>query len=197
MIAHLLLLKRGKQTIRDDARTKEKHGSKTATIRHTCFQKFDCYLFCLHDCHNDNSFSTNNNYTTQLADTDRFNQFRILLVVRVRILLTLLHSGFGRLLCTYKTCWKWSPRASIQAWTRLILFANTFCRSAFRKSLCTYKRCRKWCPRASIQAWTRLILFANTFCRSAFRKSLCTYKRCRKWCPRANNAPSRYRNPHS
>ena len=26
--------------------------------------------------------------------------------------------------------WKWCPRACIQAWTRLILFANTFCRSA-------------------------------------------------------------------
>jgi hypothetical protein len=37
---------------------------------------------------------------------------------------------FGKLLCTYKRCWKWCPRASIQAWTRLILFANTFCRSA-------------------------------------------------------------------
>jgi hypothetical protein len=27
-------------------------------------------------------------------------------------------------------CWKWCPRASVQAWTRLILFANTFFRSA-------------------------------------------------------------------
>jgi hypothetical protein len=43
----------------------------------------------------------------------------------------------------------------IQAWTRLILFANTFCKSAFGKSLCTYKRCWKWCPRASIQAWAK------------------------------------------
>jgi hypothetical protein len=67
-----------------------------------------------------------------------------------------LRSAFGKSLCTYKTCWKWCPRASIQAWTRLILFANTFCRSAFGKSLCTYKTCCKWCPRASIQAWTRL-----------------------------------------
>jgi hypothetical protein len=31
---------------------------------------------------------------------------------------------------TYKRCWKWWPRASIQAWTRLILFTNTFCTSA-------------------------------------------------------------------
>jgi hypothetical protein len=38
----------------------------------------------------------------------------------------------------------------IQAWTRLILFSNTFCRSAFRKSLCTFKRCWKWCPWALI-----------------------------------------------
>jgi hypothetical protein len=77
------------------------------------------------------------------------------------------YTEFGKALCTYKRCWKWCPRASIQAWTPLILFANTFCRSAFGKSMCTYKRCWKWCPRASIQAWNRLILFANTFCRSA------------------------------
>jgi hypothetical protein len=82
-------------------------------------------------------------------------------------------------------CWKWCSGASIQAWTRLILFANTFCRFAFEKSLCTYKRCWKWCPRASIQAWTRLILFANISCRFSFGKSLCTYKRCWKWWPRA------------
>jgi hypothetical protein len=98
----------------------------------------------------------------------------------------LLYSAFGKSLCTYKRCWKWCPRASIQAWTRLILFANTFCRSAFGKSLCTYKSCWKWCPRASVQAWTRLTLFANIFCRSAFGNSLCTYKRCWKCCPRAS-----------
>jgi hypothetical protein len=96
------------------------------------------------------------------------------------------YSAFDKSLCTYKRCWKWFPRASIQAWTRLILFSNTFCRSAFEQSLCTYKSCWKWFPRASIQAWPRLILFANTFCRSAFDKSLCTYKRCLKWYPRAS-----------
>jgi hypothetical protein len=64
-----------------------------------------------------------------------------------------IHSAFGK--CTYKRCWKWCPRASIKAWTRLILFANTFCTSAFGKSLYTYKRCWKWCPRASVQAWTK------------------------------------------
>jgi hypothetical protein len=96
------------------------------------------------------------------------------------------YSAFGKALCTYKRCWKWCPRASIQACTRLILFANTFCRSAFGKSLCTYNRCWKWCPRASIQAWTRLILFTDPFCRSAFEKSLYTYTRCWKWCPRAS-----------
>jgi hypothetical protein len=83
-----------------------------------------------------------------------------------------LYSAFGKSLCTYKSCWKCCPRASIQAWARLILFANTFRRSAFGKSLCTYKRCWKWCPRASIQAWARLILFANTFRRSAFEMFL-------------------------
>jgi hypothetical protein len=96
-----------------------------------------------------------------------------------------IYSAFGKSLCTYRRC-KLCPRASIRDWTRLILFANTFCRSAFGKSLCTYKRCWKLCPRASIHAWTRLILFANTFCRSAFGKSLCTYKNCWKWCPRAS-----------
>jgi hypothetical protein len=40
------------------------------------------------------------------------------------------HSVFRKSLCTYKRCWKWCPRASKQAWTHLILFANTFCRSA-------------------------------------------------------------------
>jgi hypothetical protein len=97
-----------------------------------------------------------------------------------------LYSAFGKSLCTYKRWWKWCQRASIQAWTRLILFANNFCRSAFGKSVCTYKRLWKWCQRASIQAWTRLILFANNFCRSAFGKSVCTYKRCWKWCPRSS-----------
>jgi Pyruvate/2-oxoacid:ferredoxin oxidoreductase delta subunit len=51
---------------------------------------------------------------------------------------------------TVKSCWKWCPRASIQAWTHLILFTNTFCRSPFGKSLCTYTSCWKWCPRASV-----------------------------------------------
>jgi hypothetical protein len=97
-----------------------------------------------------------------------------------------LHSVFGNSLCFYKSCWKWWLRASIQAWTRLILFANTFCIYAFGNSLCTYKSCWKWCPLASIQAWTRLILFTNTFCIYAFGNSLCTYKRYWKWCPRAS-----------
>jgi hypothetical protein len=78
-----------------------------------------------------------------------------------------LYSAFGKSLCTYERGLKWCPRASIQAWTCLILFANSFCRSAFGKSLCTYKVCWKWCPRASIQAWTCLISFTNSFCRSA------------------------------
>jgi hypothetical protein len=62
-----------------------------------------------------------------------------------------LYSAFGKSLCTYKRCWKWCPRAYIQVWNRLILFANTFCRPEFGKSPCTYKRCWKWCPRAYIQ----------------------------------------------
>jgi hypothetical protein len=62
-----------------------------------------------------------------------------------------LYSAFGKSLCTYKRCWKWCPRASIQAWTRLILFANPICRYAFGKSLCTYKKCWEWRPWASIQ----------------------------------------------
>jgi hypothetical protein len=99
---------------------------------------------------------------------------------------SLLLRAIGKSLWTYKICWKWCPRAYIQAWTRLILFANTFCRFTFGNSLCTYKRCWEWCPRASIQAWIHLILFANTFCRIAFGKSLCTYKSCWKWRPRAS-----------
>jgi hypothetical protein len=94
-------------------------------------------------------------------------------------------SAFGKSLCVCKSFWKWSPRASIQAWTSLVSFADTFCRSAFRKSLCTYNRFRKCSPRVSIQAWNRLILFANTSCRSAFGKSLFTYNTCWKWYPRA------------
>jgi hypothetical protein len=70
----------------------------------------------------------------------------------------ILYCAFGKSLCTYERCWKWCPRASIQAWTRLILFGNTFCRSALGKSPWTYTRRWKWCPRASIQAWTRIKL---------------------------------------
>jgi hypothetical protein len=40
------------------------------------------------------------------------------------------HSAFGKSLCTYKRCWKLCQRVSIQTWTRVILFSNTFCRSA-------------------------------------------------------------------
>jgi hypothetical protein len=97
-----------------------------------------------------------------------------------------LYSAFGKLLCTYKRCWKWRPWASIQAWTHLTLFANTFWRSDFGKSLCTYKRCWKWRSQASIQAWTNLTLFAYTFWRFTFLKSLGTYKTCWKWCPWAS-----------
>jgi len=32
---------------------------------------------------------------------------------------------FGKSLGNCKRCWKWCPRASVQAWTRLILFAIT------------------------------------------------------------------------
>jgi hypothetical protein len=62
----------------------------------------------------------------------------------------LMYSAFGKSLCTYKRCWEWCPRVSIQAWTRLISFANAFSRSVFRKSLCTYKRCWEWCPWGSV-----------------------------------------------
>jgi hypothetical protein len=41
-----------------------------------------------------------------------------------------IYGVFGKSLCTYKRCWKLCPRAPIQALSRLILFANTFCRSA-------------------------------------------------------------------
>ena len=47
----------------------------------------------------------------------------------------LIYSAFGKSLCTYKRRWKWCPQASIQASTRLILFANTFCRSACKMFL--------------------------------------------------------------
>jgi hypothetical protein len=40
------------------------------------------------------------------------------------------YSAFGKSLYTYKGCWMWCPRASIQVWTHSVLFANTFCRSA-------------------------------------------------------------------
>ena len=41
-----------------------------------------------------------------------------------------INSAFWKSLCNYKRCWQWCPRASVQAWTHLILFANTFCRFA-------------------------------------------------------------------
>ena len=40
-----------------------------------------------------------------------------------------MYREFRKSLCTYKRCWKWCLWASIQAWTRFILFASTFCRS--------------------------------------------------------------------
>jgi hypothetical protein len=41
------------------------------------------------------------------------------------------YTALRKSLCTYERCWKWCPWASmIQAWTRWILFTNTFCRSA-------------------------------------------------------------------
>jgi hypothetical protein len=61
-----------------------------------------------------------------------------------QITMSFWYSAFGKSLCSYKRCRKWCPRASVQAWSRLILFANTFCRSAFGKSLCTCKRCWKY-----------------------------------------------------
>jgi hypothetical protein len=73
----------------------------------------------------------------------------------IRLRTVCLYTAFGKSLFTYKGCWKWCPRASIQPWTRLILFANTFCSSDFGKSLCTYKWCWKWCLRAYLQAWSR------------------------------------------
>jgi hypothetical protein len=45
--------------------------------------------------------------------------------------LSLKYSAFGKSVYTYKRCWNWCPRPSVQTWTRLILFANTFCISAF------------------------------------------------------------------
>ena len=30
-----------------------------------------------------------------------------------------IYREFGKSLCTYKRCWKWCPRASVQVWTRL------------------------------------------------------------------------------
>jgi hypothetical protein len=50
--------------------------------------------------------------------------------LHLRDALEIKYSAFGKSLCPYKRYWKRCPRASIQAWTRLILFANTFCRSA-------------------------------------------------------------------
>jgi Pyruvate/2-oxoacid:ferredoxin oxidoreductase delta subunit len=83
-------------------------------------------------------------------------------------------------------CWKWCPQVSIQAWTRLILFAKTFCKSAFGNSLCVYKRCWKWCPRASIQAWTKSMyhsLCAQRFseCTVYWRRGMITEKLESMW----------------
>jgi hypothetical protein len=85
------------------------------------------------------------------------------------ILYDMIYSAFGKSLFTYWSCWKWCPRASTQAWTRLILFANTFCRQAFGKFLCTYKICWKWCSRASVQSWT-VLFFRKHFLQTGVRK---------------------------
>jgi hypothetical protein len=69
------------------------------------------------------------------------------------------YSAFRNSLCTYERCWKWCPRASIQAWTRL-----TFILLMWKIG---------WAPNNAIKrqmgfnsAFKGLILFANTFCRS-------------------------------
>jgi hypothetical protein len=76
-------------------------------------------------------------YVSLLPDASLYN---LLLLLRfIRYVQYRLHSSnllslyiaFWKSLCTYKSCWKWCPRASIQVWTCLILFANTLCRFAF------------------------------------------------------------------
>jgi hypothetical protein len=52
-------------------------------------------------------------------------------------------------------CWKWCTRAAIQAWTRLILFANTFCRSpcemfSYLRSYCSFYPMKHIPPATSI-----------------------------------------------
>jgi hypothetical protein len=50
-------------------------------------------------------------YATLLLHTTRNASFRK-------------YRAFGKSLCTYKRFWKWRTRASLQAWTLLILFVN-------------------------------------------------------------------------
>jgi hypothetical protein len=74
------------------------------------------------------------------------------------------YSAFGKSLRTYKRCWKWCPRASIQAWTRLILLTNTICWSACEmflmyaviavcNSLCVRGRSRYTADFAAAHRW--------------------------------------------
>jgi hypothetical protein len=49
-------------------------------------------------------------------------------IVGVRWVLTvslMYYSVIIKSLCAYTRCWKWCPRASIQAWTHLVLFSNS------------------------------------------------------------------------
>jgi hypothetical protein len=86
------------------------------------------------------------------------------------------YSVYGMSLCTYKRCWKWCPRVSIQAWTRLILFANTFYRSACEmflmnaviavfNSLSVCGRSRYTADFATMYSNLRNVVYSKIFCK--------------------------------
>ena len=85
---------------------------------------------------------------------------------------------------TYKRCWKWCARASIHAWTRLILFANTFCRSA----------CEMFLMYADIAVFNPLSVRGRSRYTAATFRTPCTIRRmsCSYWIPRDTNTHSQY-----
>jgi hypothetical protein len=69
-------------------------------------------------------------------------------------------SAFGKSLCTYKSCWKWCPRASIQAWTK----ATYRSRSAQRlseRTVYVYNTCKRRCKQPTFARHAHLYFHHN------------------------------------
>jgi hypothetical protein len=95
-----------------------------------------------------------------------------------------IYDVFRKSLCIYKRCWEWCPRASIQAWTNIILFANTFSTSACEmflmytvmrlfkliKRACMIMIHCRFCCSSQIKVWWSKISISIAFSKDVFNK---------------------------